>query len=759
MADGPAAPPVLRFEKFEVRVETGELLKSGRPVRLQPQPFAILVALLERPGELVTREHLREKLWPSDTFVDFDKSLNIAVTKLRRRLGDSSENPRFVETLPRRGYRFIGSVESCGGGRPTGARTEPGAGVAENGLQHALQASGRSLHEKSTGSELAGNGTSGLGSNTNESSWAERYAWLALGSAIGLLVGAFAARQFNDPEEAARLLARYSFTPDSVIAYSGAAVSPDGHWIVYVTGLAPRSLWIRSAEDETPRRLAGTEDALWGPFWSPDSQFIGFAAGGELKRVGVDGGPPQVLCKLPGSNWDGAAWTPDGEHIIFSSGPAAPRLYEVSARGGEATVYLDRVPGTQAGGAGSPSFVVDGTETKALLFTWGSFTRRSVYLLDLSSRATTKLADGVFPLYSPTGHILYQTGPFEEGVWALPFSAGKLTVQGDAIPIARGVGTPSISNKGVLVTVDKLSKTNRQLVWRDRGGVVVAEAGPTHPGGRHPSLSPDGEQVAFDAQPDGGDRSDIWVYRFGERGGTRVTSSLGMDQIPTWTPDGKAVTFYSDRGGAGHIFSALLQGSGKPTALAGPTTMVSASDWSPNGDFLVYDVSDLETGFDLWTAVFEGEDKELRPRPLLMTAFNETTPQISPDGRRLAYCSDESGASQVYVQSFPDGGDRKQVSENGGCQPRWGHSSAELFYVEGNTLMAAPVEPGHGIEVGPAEELFTNSSLGAKRGWSYDVAADGRIVLVEDVGADEAARRKPRIRVTQNWYEEFRERD
>ena len=280
---------MIRFGVFEVDLAAGELRKGGVKIKLRDQPFRVLVALLARSGEVVTREELREKLWRDGTFVDFDRGVNTAVNKIRGALGDSAGRPRFVETLPRRGYRFVAPVEGA---------ASRAASVAQP----------HRLRRKPFAVALA----------------------IGAAFAVGIGVNEWISRSTNPAPMAESQVVKFAVAPGQSI--HDPRVSPDGRRIAFVTFEDEGALWIRDLSEETPRRVADSEGAR-RPFWSPDSRFVAFGSGDSLKRLRVSGdGLPTEICKVPTGTYRGGAWRPDGEEIVF---PGNLELYRVRASGGE----------------------------------------------------------------------------------------------------------------------------------------------------------------------------------------------------------------------------------------------------------------------------------------------------------------------------------------------------------------------------------------------------------------------------------------
>ena len=257
-----------------------------------------------------------------------------------------------------------------------------------------------------------------------------------------------------------------------------------------------------------------------------------------------------------------------------------------------------------------------------------------------------------------------------------------------------------------------------------------------------------------------GSNQDVWVYDITRRVRTRLSTSPEGDFRPVWSPAGDEVAFTSDRAGNLDIFLRQADASGAEKVLAATPHRVLLSDWSRDGKYLLYHLSDPETGIDLWYLERNEDGSGWEPHPFLQTPFGERVPRFSPDGRYVAYVSNESGQNEVYVQPFPEGSRKVTVSSNGGTKVRWSRDGKELFYVEGQTLVAVSVSSGSGFSVGSATRLFEHAGLrGATNYAPYDVSADGqRFILAEPVGAGADAP-EPAIRVVQNWFAEFRDRE
>ena len=584
---------------------------------------------------------------------------------------------------------------------------------------------------------------------------------LALGAgALGLLAAlVFASLWLFSPAPVAEApLRRFAFTPESLHSgpYGRAVISPDGKHIVYLGGGEEQKLWVRDVGREQPSELAGTENARHqGLFWSPDSQFIGFAAGTELKKVSVQGGPAITLCQLPGTIWEGGAWSPDGSSIVFSAGPP-PVLHEVPARGGEAQLLFE--PETSEKGPANiqPHFLPVESGARSIVYNVGSYTDREIVVKNLATGEREVLAEGAFPRYSPSGHIVFQTAPLSPGLWALPFSLETLKPTGEAFPIAENAGDPSVAADGTLVYVDLLGEGRQQLVWQDREGKKLGVIGQPQDGIRFPALSPDGRHVAVIGTENNND--DVWVHEVGRSLKRRLTFDAAPDGLPIWSPSGKEIAFWSARGqGDANIYMRPADGTGEPRLLVNTPLEETPYDWSPDGKHLLYGVRGEGTGWDLWYLKRKEDGSGFEPVSFLQSSFNESAVKFSADGRFVAYVSDESGRFEVYVRPFPGGDGKWQVSGNGGRQPRWSKDGKELFYTEGHTLMAVAVATTPSFTSSAVTRLFQDADLLGGDDPRYDVSADGRrFVLREPVaGAEE---KPPSIHIVQNWFAEFRVR-
>ena len=543
---------------------------------------------------------------------------------------------------------------------------------------------------------------------------------------------------------------RFSFTPGTAV--SDPVISPNGRHIAYIGG-QEESIWVQDLDQQNSRELAGTEGA-WpavnsGPrlFWSPDSEFIGFAArggtrGGELKKISVARGAVTPICQLPTVGFRGASWSPDGSTIAFSCGSPAS-LYEVASGGGTPKLLITE---DEEIGVWSPRFLPL-EHGKRLLTGGGSADDPVIALHNLDTGESEKLVGADGAIYSPSGHVL---GPrvgegITRGIWAWPVSTDTLKPTGDPFLVVEGAGWPSLSASGTLVYLDEPGSAY-QLVWRDRSGKKVGLIGQSQPVIAFPRLSPDGRRVAVMAEEN--DVLDIWLHDTERPIKTRFTFDALFDGAPIWSPAGDRITFVTWRPNDHRLFSKPADLSGEATLLPPLGRMAWPSEWSGDEKYLLIERRPDGHG-DIWYRKHEDDKSGHEDFPFLQEPFDEHDPQCSPDGRFVSYSSNESGQYEIYVRRFPDGSGRKQVSLNSGRYARWSWNSKELFYVEDDWIVAVPVTTSPSLSVGSASRLFQPANSGV-----FGVSADGkRFVIIEPV--EDAP--PPTIRVVLNWAAEFQD--
>ena len=572
---------------------------------------------------------------------------------------------------------------------------------------------------------------------------------------------------------------------------SDSAISPDGQSIAFVARPTPgdvQVIYVRPVGEVAPQRLAGTDDAS-RPFWSPDSRSIAFVSKGKLKKVQVAGGRPQDLCDAPG--FTGGTWNREGT-ILFGS---ATGVYRVSEEGGTpaAITTIDR----SESGHFWPRFLPDGRHYLFVLKS-GDAATSGVYVAALDSKDRTR----VLPVdsnaaYTEPGFLVFQR---EGAVYAQPFDAETLAISGEPERVADEVtfestmakGDFDVSGNGVLIYY--VSSTGAgavgedgwefQLQWADRG---AQQFGPVGPWGvyRGVEISPNGTRVAVHRHD--GTGGDIWVIEPPPRAPKRITFDATQDNSsPIWSPEGDRIVFASKRNGKWGLYETRADGSGTDGELLFESGSPKAPmSWSPDGKRIVFWVHDAKTLGDVWMLPLDGDKK---PVPFLASSRNETHPQVSPDGKWIAYTSELTGRKEVYVQPFPSGTGRWQISPDagiGGDWPRWRGDSQELYYhslgnagaygayTNGSAFLgpvyAASIKAiGGSIEAGSPKEAIRLLALRYAHSGSdyhtYGVSADGqRFLSFQHVitGATATAQIVPEVpipglTVAMHWIDKIR---
>jgi serine/threonine protein kinase len=528
------------------------------------------------------------------------------------------------------------------------------------------------------------------------------------------------------------------------------AMSPDGQSLAFVASSREgrNTLWVRSLDALNARPLPGTDDA-GQPFWSSDGRFLAFgrtSGADTLNTIDVVGGHPQGVA---GTRAAPGAWNED-DVILFPGGRQQGGLYRVSASGGSPTpvTSLDTTRGEIS--HAWPQFLPDGRRFIFLARSTQPEHDGVVYAGSLDSRDRVRLvrADSQ-AVYAPQGYLLYLR---VNTLVAQPFDPTRLRVTGEPIPIAEQVertvgtfrGAFSISRTGVLA-YRPIGETG--LAWYDRAGRQLQQIDPL---GHYsnPALSPDEQRLAVGRLDFETGASDIWVMDLA-RGGlaSRVTFDAAAEEMPIWRPDGSRLVFRTPTG----LHERASSGSGNPELLLSTGPAIGyAQDWSHDGAALIYHRLGRETGLDIWMLPIVGSRT---PVPLLHTPFQEGYARLSPDGRWMAYVSDESGRFEVYVRAFPSGEGPRQISNSGGLEPAWSGDGSELFYLAPDRkLMSVAVRAGSTFDAEQPTRLFeTRMSVVFNPTYTrnqYAVSRDGQRLLINQTIP--AAPPSP-ITVVVNW--------
>ncbi|HEU0175536.1 MAG TPA: protein kinase [Blastocatellia bacterium] len=561
----------------------------------------------------------------------------------------------------------------------------------------------------------------------------ERLIWLAATVLLALttLVAAWA---YFSRQQAERAALRFTIVPpERATNYGRAVISPDGRNLIFTASSEGKSqIWLRPLDGFTAHPLSGTEGSF-NYFWSPDSRSIGFFAGGKLKKIDVAGGTPQTLCNIGSNvNTGGGSWGSDGVILYV----AADLMYRVPATGGEPIPVIGGEPATAPGGYRQnspmvrPYFLPDG---RHFLHYAKASQEPGIYLASLDGKEERRLltadSDGIYAASASgdasKGWLLFLR---EGALLAQPFDARRLTLTGDPFPVADQVEPWSffVSDTGILIYQSRRIDEVTQLGWIDRAGKPLESIGASGPYQNHPRLAPDGKRVVVARMDARTRRQDLYVIDLTRGTESRLTFDPADDTLPIWSHDGNRIVWASNRTGTYQIYQKLASGVGQDELLLQSDVPLLPSSCSSDGKFLLYGRSDPKSGDDLWALPLEGDRK---PFPFLQTPFWDTDAQFSPDGRWIAYRTNESGRSEVYVQTFPASGGRWQVSTNGGHHPQWRGDGKELFYCSTDgKLMAVDVKRGDAFEAGLPKTLFNLAE--AKVYYAdYAATADGRRFL------------------------------
>ena len=577
----------------------------------------------------------------------------------------------------------------------------------------------------------------------------ERLAWTL--AAVALLISAISAVFFlRRPQPPHRILRFAVAQPEKWAFGDGFEISPDATELVFDAAADGKSmLWQRRLDSFQPRVIPGTEGASF-PFWSPDGQSLGFFADGKLKRIPATGGPVQSITEA--SLARGGAWTRDGR-ILFAPSSTSP-LMLVDASGGpvSAATRLETARGET--GHRWPFILPDGRHFLFLARNNES-DKEAICAGSLDSKEKKiLLVSNSRPFYVPDGYLLYAR---DHVLVAHKFDARTLTLSGNPIPLVEDMEPVGVSGptgfvratvSGGILAFRRENLQRSQLTWYDRSGKPLSTAGPAG-GFADLVLSPDGTRVAVLRTDPRSRANDLWTLDLARENLTRLTFNPSEHLMPRWSSDGKKILFSSNRPGSTGVFWKLA--SGGPDEMFLKTDRATfVDDWSRDGRFILYESLDPKTGYDLWAVPMPGPGV---PFPYVVAPGRQRNARFSPDGRWVAYVSDETGRPEIYVQPFPPTGGKWLVSTDGGDQPFWRDDGRELVYVSGKMeVTAAEVRIGETFEASSPHPLFpirTPYVFGlATFGAPLAMTSGGRRFLVNslvEVGEN------PPILVVANW--------
>jgi Tol biopolymer transport system component len=529
----------------------------------------------------------------------------------------------------------------------------------------------------------------------------EKLAW-GIAAALMLAAAAFAYGFVKRAPKPPRLIRFEIAIPPGVISMDAPKISPDGKILAInaTDSTGKTQIWVRPLDATTAQPLAGTEGTR-RPFWSPDSRYLGFMAEGKLKKIDVTGGPPTKICDAP-TGVDGS-WSPAG--VILLDGTGQDPILRVSAAGGAPVAAVKIEPSRKEAQVGWPEFLPDGRHF--LYMAMNQKPEDSAYRIgSLDSPETKPFAPAQTMLaYAPPGYLLFSK---DRTLMAQRFDAKTLKTTGEPVPLAEQIGTDfvglarfSVSRDGVLAY--RTGESGNRMVWVDRSGKeleTLLDKGDY----QDPIFSPARDQLALDINDPRGGKTDIWLRDVARGVNSRFTFDKSSAYAPVWTPRGDAIVYTSERDGASGIYERSTLGQGEEKLLVRLDGLFFPTSMLPDGSAIAYQIRSPKTGFDI---MILPRTEGAKPVPFRATQFNEGNAHFSPDGKFIAYVSNESGRSEVYVQPYPGPGRTWQISTTGGNDVQWRADGKELYYRSPDQrLMAVEVQLAPSFQAGIPQPLF-----------------------------------------------------
>jgi DNA-binding winged helix-turn-helix (wHTH) protein/Tol biopolymer transport system component len=733
----------LQFGTVTIIPEERLVLKDGRPVPLTPKAFDLLVVLATNPGRLLTKEHLMEAVWP-DAIVE-ESNLAYHVYAIRKALGENSDADRSIETVPKRGYRFVAPVAQVGGddsGFSSSAQAASGTLQQREAIDLAVadEADGQGLADYPT-DQRAG---------INWRPWLGLTAGVVLGALILLVLGR--ARSPAVPNASVH----FQEPVTGRMAETGMfSVSPDGRHLVFAAEGADGilRLWARTMHTLDPAPLQGTEVFTIIPpvVWSPDSRFVAFDPGWLLKKASLAGGSPQSLCELP-STAVGGSWNRDGDILL---GNAAGGLVRCPASGGRATIVTAADLSTGERHL-FPSFLSDGRHFIYLRISRANPETSGIYAGELGVEAPKA---GNRLITTGFGAAFVRAADSRQGVivfardgalFAQRFDERRLAVAGEPMRLADRVGSyldGAFFSVSARTLVYRAPEPDSRLAWFDRQGRELGRIGtPARFSGL--ALSPDGDRALVTTHaPQGTANADLWLFDMARTASPRrITFGPALEFWPVWSTNDQFV--FGSAGGSSGVHQQTVGGD-RQLLFDGERPEIPTS-MSADGRIVLYStITQPSKGSDVWVRI--GKRDSAKSTPFLQGEKHELQAQLSPDNSWVAYVSNEAGPNEVYVTGFRfnpvtgavSAGERIRISEGGGVAPRWRRDGRELFYLTPDgSVMSIEIDRQNGFRPGSAKRLFTVP--GAIPEWG--VTPDGaRFLFAVPVSAP------PPFDIVQDW--------
>lgn len=749
------------FGPFLFELPRNRLCRDGVDVYLTPKAAAVLGHLLQRPGELITKDEFLDVVWEGVSVRE--ESLTQAISVIRRAIGDPAQSPGFIETISGEGYRFIGSVHGDDAG--SDADTDPRIEIETPSAEHAITST-----------------VSGSSAQTRPRGWPRAVPWVIAAAATAVSLFMYLDFPDNGDEDPfySHILLQQPIG-GSLADNSPLAVSPDGTKLIYRFTARGGPLYLHHLTTDVVEPISGTEAAIDGteagvrPFFSPDSEWLGFfvrtETGRQMMKVSLadDGGLPIPLCDGPGPSvgWGGASWGPDDRIVYAVGGPVRRGLQEARPDGTGCTALTHLETDKRESSHRWPQMLPNG---KGVLFSrWGdySFDAGDIAVYSFDTGKITKVATGSYARFVPTegpddGHLLVAR---YQQLFAVPFDAGRMQATGPEVLViddlfiaTMGLSGPAhftVSDDGRLIYRETVPQHLRALVEVDLQGneTLLAAGDRAYDVARY---SPDGERAAFITAQGG-------VYLLDLEARSRATHVLGPFRdgprvlaIPRfgveWHPDGEQLLLHA-WGGGPHQLYRFHPGTGTdPIPLPAPSNILFPVAWLQDPERVVYNRS----GGNLFGAVEKGLDDGGEEREMTGTSGLQCV--VSSDERLIA-CRNSPVVGRsfdIFLHAYDGTGQFHQVSLDGGFSPLWHPNRRTLYFRGGGSVWAADVADEPTVEAGVPRRLFPDVYFHSG-GWqprAYDISPDGtRFLFIKDLEEPEQTRH---FRMVDNFYEVLR---